>query len=203
MAKFADLILDVRMQLPDELGRSVTDNVIFSRAIKAYRRINHTLFRNSLAIGKAYETITTAVGQAAYDLPADFLIDDGLYRGDGLPMTKIDDRKYQTLVSAPECSLFLLRGAKVYVATVPQSAQDLTLVYWPLLAISALTTSSTTPYDGKFDDVVVEYLVMSLAASDKTDNQSGAQFLQDMETAILETYAHLTPTMERQRGWNC
>lgn len=201
MATFVDLLQEVRLQLPDDLRRRWTDADLLALSLRSFRRLNHLLFRNSLSVGKTYATISTVIGQSSYALPADFMAIDGLFRDDKQPLAMIDDRTYQSLVSAPECSQYLLRGANVLIAETPQSVRNLTLVYWPLLSTSTLTVASATPYSGKFDDLMSAFMLMLCQSVDGGGGTASAEFYKDLESSILETYAHLNPTLVRQRGW--
>ena len=201
MATYMDLLREVRAQLPDTIQRQWEDFDLLTLAARAYRRLNHILFRNSLAVGKVYESIVTESGTNSYDLPTDFMADDGLYRDDGLPLHKMDDRAYESLLSAGECTAYLLRGTKVILAGTPQSERTLTLVYWPLLSAATVTMGTDTPYSGRFDDLISAFLVAMCRAVDGQNGSTEAQLYQDIEKGVLETYAHLNPVLSRQRGW--
>ena len=201
MATYYNLLQDVRVQLPDGIQRQWEDMDILALAARAYRRLNHILFRNSLAVGKVYGSITTVPGTNTYDLPTDFMVDDGLFRDDSLPMRKLDDRAFESLLSTDECSAYLLRGTKILLAGTPSTERVLTLVYWPLLSASAVTMGADTPYEGRFDDLISSFLVAMCRAVDGQNGSTEAQLYQDIEAGVLETYAHLNPILTRQRGW--
>jgi hypothetical protein len=201
VAAYHNLLQEVRVQLPDTIQRQWEDMDLLTLAARAYRRLNHILFRNSLAVGKIYGSITTVPGTNSYDLPTDFMVDDGLFRDDNLPLLKIDDRAYESLLSADECSAYLLRGRKVLLAGTPSTERTLTLVYWPLLSASAVTMGADTPYESRFDDLISAFLVAMCRAVDGQGGSTEAQLYQDIEAGVLETYAHLNPIMTRQRGW--
>ena len=201
MATYVDLLREVRVQLPDSIQRQWEDMDLLTLAARAYRRLNHILFRNSLAVGKIYETMTTVPGTNTYDLPTDFMVDDGLFRDDGLPLHKMDDRAFESLLSAAECSAYLLRGTEVILAGTPQSERTMTLVYWPLLSTATVTMGADTPYESRFDDLISAFLVAMCRAVDGQGGSTEAQLYQDIEAGVLETYAHLNPVLTRQRGW--
>lgn len=218
----ADLIAGIRIDLTDQDSTRWQDSDLLEFVKKAARRLQHILFRNDIQIGKAKYQFSTVAGTAAYDLPVDFATDIGLWRDDGLKLEKLNDDRYFGAVSGSECVAYYILD-KLYVYALPAGVRALTLLYWPRVDVAAVSTvsssawtggdeswqpwgwawtlTSDTPYGGRFDDLIAEYVIVRAKNVDEMDISEEKALLSDMENNILATYGTVAPTLVRQRGW--
>lgn len=218
----ADLITEIRLDLTDKDKTRWTDADMLILVKKAGRRLQHILFRNDIQAGKVPYTITTVAGTNAYALPSDFMTDVGMWRDDGLLLEKLTDARFYGATSGSECVAYYVLD-KIYIYAMPASERTLTLLYWPRIDLSTDTSSvssawigsdgafqilgsdwtpgSATPWGGKFDDLLIEYVIFRCKNADEMDVSEEKALLADMENNILATYGTVAPTIVRQRGW--
>jgi hypothetical protein len=127
--------------------------------------------------------------------------DVGLYKPNGVSLPCQTDKQWETIVSAKETSVYIIRAGTLYIAGTPEASMEMKLIYWKLPEVVDISVSDDMPYDGKFDYMVAEYVAMRLKNIDESDVSRDVELLADMENQILATYGSLTPTVVRQRGW--
>lgn len=198
----ADLVGDIRLELTDEQKTRWTDDQMLRVLGKAYRRLGHTLYRNDVEAGRSLYRFDTEAGREDYPLPADFMAESGLYRQDThTRLEKQSDDSWEQLVNPAETTAWLIRGDSLFLAAQPAGAYPMLLVYWPLVETDSLTLESSTPFGGKFDDMVAEYAALRFKNIDEMDTSADLQLLSDMENNLLNTYTSIAPTTVTRRGW--
>lgn len=218
----AELIAGIRLDLTDKDSTRWTDNDLLEFVKKAARRLQHILFRNDIQIGKAKHDFTTVADTASYALPTDFMVDVGLWRDDGVKLEKLSDDQYYGAISGSECVAYYLLD-KLYIYATPVGVRSLTLLYWPRVDVAPTITmsssawtggderwqpwgwgwtlASSTPYGGRFDDILAEYVIFRAKNVDEMDVTEEKALLADMENTILASYGSVAPTLVRGRGW--
>ncbi len=198
----ADIIAEVRLELDDALSTRWTDLQLIRMIGKAFRRINHILYRNDIELGRYVETITVQSGDTSFALPYDFLVDSALFRDDTHErLEKMTEDEWLSITSAPELSTYIIRGDFAFVADIPEVERSLTLIYWPQVQTSDLDEDTPSPYGGKLDDLVVEYAALRCKNIDEMDASTDMQLMQDLENNVLNTFSAITPTTISRRGW--
>lgn len=202
MSTIADLIEDIRIELDDESSTRWTDANLVKLIAKSVRRASHVLRKNEIPVAREYDTITTVAGTEAYDLPTDFMALEGLYRDStSKKMVHASDAEYESITSADTCEAFCIRDGQVKINGTPASVETLTLIYYPKIDTSAYATDTTMPWDGKFDDPIVEYCAIRCKNIDEMDFNIDAQLMADLEKAIMLTYGSDNPTITTMKGW--
>lgn len=202
MGTISSVIDNIRIELVDVNDVRWSDANLLALVKRAIRRAEHVIRRNDISFGRAYETITTVVDEDEYALPADFMAPVILTRdGTHKELTLCDDQKWETILSAPELSNWLIRGSNLYVYALPQAVETLTLVYWPLLDIASYTVDSSMPWSGKLDEIIADYVALRCKNIDEMDVSNDVQLLTDLENNILSTYGTLNPQIVTMRGW--
>ena len=200
---YQDIIDDVRIELTDELKSRWSDDTTLLRIIaKAFRRVNHLLWRNEVEFGRSYSTQSVPAGQDSFYLPSDFLVDWGLFNtGAKTQLTKCTDDSWEQMSGAPEMAYYIIRGDTVYLASAATTDTTLSLIYWPVVNSADIEAEDPTPYDGKLDDLVVEYAALRCKNIDEMDVTMDTQLLKDLENNVLNTLSAITPTTVQRRGW--
>ncbi len=57
------------------------------------------------------------------------------------------------------------------------------------------------PWNGRLDDMIIEYVSLRLKNLDEMDASLDLQLLQDFETQILQAYAPVAPNIVDGSGW--
>ncbi len=197
----SQLITDIRLDINDRESSRFTDAEILSVVKKALVRLAHILFRNDIEAGRLTYEFTTIEGVSDYPLPYDFMKDVGLYKPNGISLPCQTDKQWETIISANESSVYIIRAGTLYIAGTPTTSTQMKLIYWKLPEVLELTVDDEMPYNGKFDYMVAEYVGMRLKNIDESDVSRDVELLADMENQILATYGSQTPTVVRQRGW--
>lgn len=203
MSVFADVIVDVRLELNDTTGSRFTSDECMAFLKKAVRRAAHTARQYGLEVAKKESSYTATPLVTSFALPSDFYGDAGLWRTDTcLEIKKADDREW-SLLSLPECALWKLDMAAntLSVKSTPGSDIGLKLLYYYCPVISTLTTTSTIPYGEWLYDLLVEYAAIRMKNVDEMDFSVDAQLMTDLENRILATVKSHGANSRRAKGW--
>lgn len=197
----SEALAEIRVELDDELSTRWTDAKLIALIKKAVRRLGGILAANDIDVGKKSATITTVSGTQAYALPSDFMRDIGLFRQDtGIPLIRVPDARWEALPSTtPVSSYYAVRTVlsgtpaadtlSLLIKGTPAADVTLTLAYWPRLDGLTFTTSSSLPYNGLFDDLIMEYASLRAKNIDEMNVTTDAQLLQEMENKVLSAFS--------------
>ena len=207
MAIISNLITELRTDLSDDGSTRWTDAQLLSLFKKAIRRANRIVQRHGVQFAKKFVTLTTIPNQSYIDMSvaaSDFDTWIGLYRNDiHNEIPRRNEREWETIISAPEIGHCLLdqTNSRIYFNNTPTVAYTLTLWYFPSIDPSGYTTASSTPWDGRLDDIILEYVRLRALNIDEMDISADQAMLADMEQQILQAYAWNTPNISEGLGW--
>lgn len=205
MSLVSSLITDIRYEINDSSStRWSTDAPILAYIKRAINRANRICQRNSLQFAKKKATLTTVAGQAYVSLPDDFDIDIGLWRDSThTKITKKTEAEWEQIVSATACANWTLdlENSRILLNGTPTGAETLTFYYYPAIDTSAYTTSTTMPWGGKLDDIIVDYVALRLKAVDEMETGQDERIMADFENNIVTAYNPLSPTVVEGAGW--
>lgn len=206
MATIAALITELRTDLSDDGSTRFTDTQLLNLFKKAIRRSNRVVQRNGIQFAKKKATLTTVANQDYLTLSdiTDFDVPIGLWRSD--THSKIPFRteaEWEQIISASAVSHALLdyQNDKILFKSTPSSALTLYFYYYPTVDPSAYTTASSSPWSGRLDDMIMEYVGLRAKNIDEMSLEFDQQLLQDMENQILQAYMPNAPTIVEGEGW--
>ncbi len=204
MATIASLITELRTDLNDDGSTRFTDAKLLNYYKKAIRRANRIVQRNGIQFAKSKGAINTSATLDYVALPADFDVWHGLYRDDThREIPKKTEREWETILSASAMANCLLDQAnsRIYFNAPPGAVVPLTLWYYPTIDPSAYTTATSTPWGGRLDDIINEYVGLRAKNLDEMDAKFDQALLTDMENQILQAYAPNAPLVAEGSGW--
>jgi len=204
MATIASLITELRTDLNDDGSTRFTDAKLLNYYKKAIRRANRIVQRNGIQFAKSKGAINTSATLDYVALPADFDVWHGLYRDDThREIPKKTEREWETILSASAMANCLLDQAnsRIYFNATPGAVVALTLWYYPTIDPSAYTTATSTPWGGRLDDIINEYVGLRAKNLDEMDAKFDQALLTDMENQILQAYAPNAPLVAEGSGW--
>jgi hypothetical protein len=206
MALISALITELRTDLSDDGSTRFTDTQLLNLFKKAIRRSNRVVQRNGIQFAKKKATLTTVANQDYLTLSdiTDFDVPIGLWRSD--TYSKIPFRteaEWEQIISASAVSHALLdyQNDKILFKSTPSSALTLYFYYYPTVDPSAYTTASSSPWSGRLDDMIMEYVGLRAKNIDEMSLEFDQQLLQDMENQILQAYMPNAPTIVEGEGW--
>jgi hypothetical protein len=206
MALISALITELRTDLSDDGSTRFTDTQLLNLFKKAIRRSNRVVQRNGIQFAKKKATLTTVANQDYLTLSdiTDFDVPIGLWRSD--THSKIPFRteaEWEQIISASAVSHALLdyQNDKILFKSTPSSALTLYFYYYPTVDPSAYTTASSSPWSGRLDDMIMEYVGLRAKNIDEMSLEFDQQLLQDMENQILQAYMPNAPTIVEGEGW--
>lgn len=208
MAAISTLITEIRTDVADDDSTRFTDTQILNMMKRAIRRANRIAIRHKLQFAKKSASITCVANQAYVVLSTsitDFDVMIKLFRDDThaeIPFRT--ELEWETLQSGEgELAHAFLDYAndKILFNGTPASAETLTCWYFPAVDPSSYTTASETPWSGRLDDIIMEYVAIRLRNIDEMDTSLDQSLLNDMETQILDAYGPNSPTMVETTGW--
>jgi hypothetical protein len=211
MAAISALITELRTDLSDDLvsGQATrfSDTQLLNLFKKAIRRANRIVQRNGIQFAKKKVALNTVANQDYIDISSsvpDFDVWHGLYQDSThKEIPKKTEREWETIFSASGLANCLLDQAnsKIYFNGTPSAVVALTLWYFPSYDIASYTTASSTPWNGRLDDIIMEYCGIRAKNIDEMSVSFDQQLLQDLELQILNSYSSNAPTVVEGQGW--
>lgn len=204
MATIASLITELRTDLNDDDSTRFTDAKLLNLFKKAIRRANRIVQRNGIQFAKSKAAINTSATLDYVALPSDFDVWHGLFRDDThKAIEKKTEKEWETIYSATVMANCLLdqANAKIYFNATPAAVIALTLWYYPTIDPSAWAVSHDSPWSGRLDDIIMEYVGIRAKNIDEMDASFDQALLTDMEAQILNSYSVNAPTIVEGQGW--
>lgn len=207
MATISSLITELRTDLSDDDSTRFSDTKLLNLFKKAIRRANRVCQRNGIQFAKQSVSLSTVASQAYVDISSavsDFDVFYGLYddsTNDKIKLQTEDEWEREPTAAALTYCRVDQRNSKIYINGVTDTVKTLTLWYYPTVDPSAYTTASSTPWGGRVDDFIMEYVGVRAKNIDEMDISFDQALLQDMENQILQAYAPNSPTIVEGIGW--
>lgn len=207
MALISALITEIRTDISDDDSTRFTDTQILNVIKKAIRRANRIAQRNGLQFAKKKAVLTTVANQNYLTLSSsvtDFDVLVGMWRTDTharIPFRSEEDWEKIITAAALDNALLDYGNDKIQFNGTPTGAVTLNFWYYPAVDPSAYTTSTTTPWAGRIDDIIMEYAIDRLKNIDEMDLSFDTKLLTDMENQLLQAYAPNAPTVAEGAGW--
>jgi len=208
MAAISSLITEIRTDIGDDNStRFTTDTPILNVVKKAIRRANRIAQRQGLQFAKKKAVLSTVANQAYLVLStsiADFDVPIGMWRTDTHAKVPFrTEAEWEQIISAGGVNNALLDygNDKIQFNGTPSSILTLNFWYYPTVDPSAYTTATETPWDGRIDDIIMEYTINRLKNLDEMDVSYDTKLLTDMESQLLSAYAPNAPTVVEGAGW--
>ena len=206
MALISALITELRVDLADGASTRWTDAELLSMFKKAIRRANRIVQRNGIQFAKKYATFNTTANQGYVTLStaiADFDVLITMARADTHQTIRIcDAREWETIETADALAVafFDYAGDKIYFYDKDSAAVTINVHYYPTIA-APTAVSDSTPWSGRLDDILLEYVGFRMKNIDEMDVSIDQQLLLDMENQILQAYQPNAATMNDTIGW--
>lgn len=205
MSLVSEIITDIRDEINDESSTRFTTDAPILRYIKrAILRANRIAQREGLQFAKKKATLTTVASQAYVSLPSDFDVDIALFRpADYSVLYKCSEVEWNSIVSASvlTCWYLDLENSKILFNGTPDAVESLYLYYFPKIDTSLYTSLTTMPWDGKLDDIIIEYVSLRLKNKDEMDVSTDLKLLTDFENQILKAYRPTSIMSTEGVGW--
>jgi hypothetical protein len=206
MAAISALITELRTDLSDDGSTRFADAQLLNLFKKAIRRANRIVQRHGLQFAKKKAALSTVAAQDYITLSTitDFDVAIALYRTDlyaKIPFRT--DLEWESIIAASEATNALLdyQNDKILFKGTPSSVLTLNFWYFPTVDPSAYTTASVTPWSGRLDDIIMEYVGLRAKNIDEMTVTFDQALLTDMENQILQAYAPNAPMVVEGSGW--
>jgi hypothetical protein len=206
MATISSLISELRTDIADDNSTRWTDAQLLKFFQKSIRRCNRIAQRNNLWFARKKATLTTT-GLDYVTLSStisDFDVLIRMYKTDTQnDVIVCEDYDWETLVApAPGYyAYFDFQNDKILFKGTPGNGTTYSVYYMPLVDPSSYTVASSTPWNGRLDDIIMEYVTSRALNVDEMDITVDMKLLTDMENQILSAYSNNTPSMVDATGW--
>jgi hypothetical protein len=70
-------------------------------------------------------------------------------------------------------------------------------LHYPRVTVDQISS----PWDGRLDDLIVEYAALRAKNVDEMNLQLDKELMGELETRLLENYNRLQPQISQMRGW--
>jgi hypothetical protein len=208
MATIADIITEIRDELSDDVSSRWTDAKLLRLLGRTIRRAALILQKHGIQFAVETEDIILATGEYIYSLPNDFASWIALYNvDDEETVDHVTDDEWEQITnrdSLSECVIWRINKTDIEVAGTPRQEVNLRLYYWPFVSkdvTDAYTETDSTPWDGKLDDMLIDYCALRCKNIDEMDITVDTDFLRDFEERIVMTYRPLGGARGYVEGW--
>lgn len=204
MALISALITELRTDLNDDDSTRFTDTKLLNLFKKAIRRANRIVQRNGIQFAKSKAAVSTSASLDYVALPVDFDVWLGLYRDDthkSIPRKREEEWEVIFSATAMENCLLDQANSKIYFNATPGAVIALTLWYFPSIDPAAYTTATSTPWSGRLDDIIMEYVGIRAKNIDEMNAAFDLQLMTDMESQIINAYSSNAVTIVDGNGW--
>ena len=191
MATIADIIAAARVELDDAGKTRWTDEACLTLLKKCIRRANDILILRGISFALSRVDFNTAADTAEYDqLPATYSGAYGLYRTDlNRRLDEIDHDTFERIPSISSMQVWRVTyDQKIEIKGTPTQVVAMRLYYWPTLDVSAYETGTDTPWSGRLDDVLEEYLTLRCKNIDEMEVSFDQMLQQEIEENRLGKY---------------
>lgn len=198
MATVAQIIDRCRLYLDDGNQGRWSDAAYLVAMQDAVERVSHIAVRNNL-YSALQATDVVCAGVDYFDVPADFLVDFGLYRvADMTKLTKRSVDDWETITSASPSTNYIVLSDRISIKGSP-GTDALRLYYWPKVSVTA--TTDNMPWEDRLNVIIQDYLCMRLRNIDEMSQEMDTQMLKDLEAAVLNTFVAQSPVSVQSTGW--
>lgn len=208
MSTVADVIDKIRVELEDAEDARWTDAKLVVLVQKSVDRLNKVLMKNSVKEAKKDYDFTTIIGTDTYSVPTDYMAMDSLYRvrrddktGWAQAVDFRNDDQWERMISATECTNWRVWADNIEIFDVPQSEIELRFYYWPQIDFTDWATTSTMPWDGKFDEVVAEYVTLRCKNIDEKNLSWDMRLLAEIADQWIDTFGTANPASTTTDGF--
>lgn len=202
MTKVAEVIKNIRQELSDENNTRWNDTQLIRFITQATTRAQHVGRRNNLPFLKAKVDLVFVAGEASKLLPADFLVDTGLYDlGLKRKLPKVTEEEWE-VASPSVASQYMLEDGSLVIQSVPTADKTLRLRYFKGCNLDGLKLADADmPWNGQLDTLIEEYAALRARNIDRDSAQADFELLKDLENNILNTLGSQAVTVVKSRGW--
>ena len=193
------MVAQMRVEVDDLDKSRWTDAQLAVFLAKAARRINQLAIRNELDFAmKADEVTLKPDGTIEGIVYEKVNAVCGLFRKDsGVPIKHLLPMHYLSATGVAAAAVWsFINEEAVYKAPVSTDIPAIFLHY-PIVTIS----TSESPWNGRLDDLCVEYASLRAKNTDEMNLQFDMQLMSELETRLLENFNRLQPQIAPMRGW--
>jgi hypothetical protein len=193
------MIIQMRVEVDDLEKTRWTDDQLSVFLAKSARRINQLAIRNELDFAMVADDVT---------LKPDGTIEGIVYgkvnavcmltrKDNGTPIKHLLPMHYLTIKNPTSAGVWtFLNGTAQYKVPAEEDVPAVFLHY-PIVTIS----TSLSPWDGRLDDLVVEYAAFRAKNVDEMSLSQDTQMLAELEKTLLANFNRLQPQIAPMRGW--
>jgi len=193
------MIATMRLELDDIDKTRWTDPQLLAFLTKSARRINQLAIRHELDFAMSADDVILkpdgTIEGIIYDEVNAVCM---LVRKDNMvPVKHLLPMHYLTAESVPAAAIWtFLNGIAQYKSSVSVDVPCVFLHY-PIVKV----TQISSPWNGRLDDLIVEYASLRAKNVDEMTLQMDMQLMGELEKRLLENYNRLQPQISQMRGW--
>ena len=206
MSLVSDVIESVRVEINDTANTRFPDDTktIMPLLKQAIRRAARIAQRNQLQFAKKSVTLQTVAGQNYVDMPTDLDIPLGIWTvSTHEKMHSCNETEWEQIIVAAGTDYWFLdlESNKILLNATPTGVTDLKIWYFPKIDVSAYTTATTMPWNGRLDDIIARYVALRIQNIEEANTAQDQNILAEMEQSIISAYAPQSPLMIARDGW--
>jgi hypothetical protein len=193
------MIIQMRVEVDDLEKTRWTDDQLAVFLAKSARRINQLAIRNELDFAMVADDVTLKPdGSIEGIVYGKVNAVCGLFRKDsGVSIKHLLPMHYLSEISAPAASFWTFLNGIAEYKSVSSVDIPATFLHYPIVTVS----SSLSPWDGRLDDLVVEYASARAKNVDELSLTQDIQMMAELEKTLLSNFNRLQPQISKMKGW--
>ena len=190
----------MRVEIDDINKTRWTDPQLSVFLSKSARRINQLAIRHELDFAMRADDVT---------LKPDGSIEGIVYekvnavcmltrKDSDQPIKHLLPMQYLTAISVTSASIWTFLNGKAQYKKPSSVEIPAIFLHYPIVTVS----STESPWNGRLDDLIVEYAALRAKNVDEMTLQMDMELMGELEKRLLENYNRLGPQIASMRGWN-
>ena len=189
---YTELLVELRVEIADSDKTEWEDSELMSFLRRAMKRIDAIIVKNKLQFAILSFEITILADTAVYALPADFGIQNGLYRQDTAKrLSLLVPDEWERITYAGD-GAWTIMGTDIHLNCDIAEDQTIKLYYFPEEQYSTASTDDVR-YGSKIWDILLGYAAFLCKNIDEMDTSIDVQALAEIELQMITRHLRNRP----------
>lgn len=203
MASILDRITGlIRVNISDGNKSRYSDAELLTFFRQAIRRAQFVGFENRFDFMREKFDFTLGQGATQYQLPANFIVQAGVWRTDTRKKIEIisDLDEFETGTGYQPAEKYMINGNYIEFIGAATADIPIRIRYYADAMVDTLTLQSQMPWGGRLDYPICEYVMIRALHVDKYTLSTDFKLLADLEQKIVFMYMNREAVMGEMQG---
>ena len=193
------MLTQLRVEVDDLEKTRWSDDQLKVFLGKSIRRVNQLAIRHELSFAQKIMDVTLKADGSIPEIDYNNVNAVCLLvrKDNNEPLQQLYPMHWNVLQSPGTAEFWTFENGSAYFKTPGTEDIPGKFIFYPRMDVN--TTES--PWDGRLDDIVVEYAALRAKNVDEMNAQMDMQLMQELENRLLDNFSRLEPQIAPMRGW--